>query len=212
MLGKHVRRLRRNGLVPANIYGHGASRAIQAEAGTLEKLLSHNGRSSIVSIAVAGAKKETALLKGVQRDPRSGHLVHVDFQAVSMTETITTRVPLHFVGEAPALKLGAVILHTLTDVEISARASDLPSGLDVSVAALEELHSSIKVGDIQAPQGVTITTPADEVVAIAQPPRVDREEVEEAAEAAEAAAEAPEAAAQAAGEAAAAPAEGATEE
>ncbi len=187
VLGKHVRRLRREGIVPGNIYGHGASRPIQAQAGTFEQMLGRGGRTSIVSIVVSGAKKETALVKGVQRDPRSGRLVHVDFQAVSMSESITTRVPLHFVGEAPAIKFGAVILHTLADVEVRALARDLPQSLEVDLSALEELHASIKVGDIEAPQGVTITTPADETVAIAQPPRVEREEAEEAAEEAAAA-------------------------
>src|SRR5439155_20353699 len=83
VFGKHVRRLRRQGIIPANIYGHGASRAIQASSRALERLLSQGGRTGVVTIAVDG-HSETALLKTMQRDPRSGQILHVDFQAVSM--------------------------------------------------------------------------------------------------------------------------------
>src|SRR5919204_4912569 len=102
VLGKHVRRLRRQGIVPANIYGHGASRAIQASLRALDHLLAHGGRTGIVSIAVDG-KSETALLKDIQRDPRSGVILHVEFQAVSLEEEVTSVVPVRFIGEAPAV-------------------------------------------------------------------------------------------------------------
>src|SRR5919199_6156635 len=85
VLGKHVRRLRRHGLVPANIYGHGASRPIQAPSRALEHLLAHGGRTGVVAITFDGTS-ETVLLKEIQRDPRSGHILHVEFQAVSMEE------------------------------------------------------------------------------------------------------------------------------
>src|SRR5919108_2358836 len=99
---KHVRRLRRQGIVPANIYGHGASRAIQTPLRSLEHVLAHGGRTGIVSIAVDG-NSETALLKDIQRDPRSGSIVHVEFQAVSLEEEVTSAVPVRFIGESPAV-------------------------------------------------------------------------------------------------------------
>src|ERR671927_138684 len=109
VFGKHVRRLRRQGIVPANIYGHGSSRAIQAPASAVEHLLAHGGRTGIVTIAVDGGT-ETALLKTIQRDPRSGYVLHVDFQAVSLEESVTATVPLRFIGESPAAsKLGGIM-------------------------------------------------------------------------------------------------------
>src|SRR5438093_2269777 len=109
---KHVRRLRRQGIVPANIYGHGASRAIQTSLRALDHVLAHGGRTGIVSIAVDGSS-ETALLKEIQRDPRSGVILHVEFQAVSLEEEVTSVVPVSFIGESTAVtKLNGVLTHT----------------------------------------------------------------------------------------------------
>ena len=77
VFGKHVRRLRRQGIVPANIYGHGDPRAIQAPARAMEYLLAHGGRTGVVTIAVQD-RSEIALLKDIQRDPRSGQILHID--------------------------------------------------------------------------------------------------------------------------------------
>lgn len=180
VLGKRVRRLRQAGIIPANIFGHGASRAIQAPARTFDQVLGHGGRASIVAITLDGGESQTALVKDVQRDPRTGRLLHVDFQAVSMNETVRATVPLHFVGEAPAARAGGLLLHPATEVEVEALASNLPEAIDVDLSGLVELHSSIKAGDLAAPAGVKVITPAEEVVATVQPPRVEREEVEEA--------------------------------
>jgi large subunit ribosomal protein L25 len=183
--GKHVRRLRRRGLVPGNIFGHGASRAFQAPLGTLEHLLTHGGRTGLVSINLNG-EGQTALLKEIQRDPRSGQIVHLAFQAVSLEETVTSTVPLRFTG------------HPLTQLRIEARAADLPEAIEVDLTGLEDLHAAIHVRDLPVADSYRILESADEVVAIILPPKVEVEEIEEVEEAA--AAEAPaEAAAEAEG-------------
>jgi large subunit ribosomal protein L25 len=198
VLGKHVRRLRRQGLVPANIYGHGASRAIQAPARVLEHLLVHGGRTGLISIALDGAS-ETTLLKTIQRDPRSGQILHIDFQAVSMDETVTSTVPLRFVGESfAAQRLGGIMTHPKTEVRIEARASDLPDAIEVDVTALTELHSAIHVSDLAAATTYRVLDPPEEVLAIVLPPAVEAE-VEAAAPEEAAAAPAAEAGEQPAG-------------
>ena len=198
VFGKHVRRLRRQGIVPANIYGHGDSRAIQAPARALEHLLVHGGRTGVVSIAVNGAT-ETALMKGIQRDPISGHLLHVEFQAVSMTEEVTSSVPIRFVGESPAVtKMGGIMTHPRTAVHVTARAVDLPEAIEVDVSVITELHGAIHVSDLPESPNYKIMDAPEEVLAMVEPPKVEVEEVEEAAEVEEApaaaAAEEPEAA------------------
>ena len=188
MFGKHVRRLRRQGIVPANIYGHGSSRAIQATARALEHLLAHGGRTGVVSIGVDG-RSETALMKGVQRDPRSGKLLHVEFQAVSMEESVTSSVPVRFVGESLAVtKLDGVMTHPRTELHVTARAADLPDAIEVDVSSIRELHGAIHVSDLPQSSTYKIIDPPDEVLAIVLPPKVEVEEIEEAAvpEAAEA--------------------------
>jgi large subunit ribosomal protein L25 len=182
---KHVRRLRRQGIVPANIYGHGASRAIQTPLRALEHVLAHGGRTGLVTIAVDGGT-ETALLKEIQRDPRSGVILHVEFQAVSLEEEVTSIVPVRFVGESVAVtKLDGVMTHPLSQLRVTARAVDLPDVIEVDVSVLEELNSSIKVGDLPESPRYTVLDPPDEVLAAVQPPKVEVEEVVEAVEAAE---------------------------
>jgi large subunit ribosomal protein L25 len=171
VFGKHVRRLRRQGIVPANIYGHGDSRAIQAPARALEHLLVHGGRTGVVSIAVDGAT-ETALMKGIQRDPRSGHLLHVEFQAVSMTESVTSTVPIRFVGESPAVtKLQGIMTHPRSEVHVTARAVDLPELIEVDVSVIEELHGAIHVSDLPESDIYKIIDPPEDVLAMVQPPK-----------------------------------------
>jgi large subunit ribosomal protein L25 len=178
ILGKRVRRLRRQGIVPANIYGHGQSRPIQASHRAFEYLLSHGGRTGVVSIAVDG-RSETALMKGVQRDPRSGHLLHVEFQAVSMEESVTSSVPVRFVGESIAVtKMDGVMTHPRTDLHITARAADLPDAIEVDVSAIRELHGAIHVSDLPESPSYRINDPPEEVLAIVLPPKVEVEEVE----------------------------------
>ena len=187
--GKHVRRLRRQGIIPANIYGHGASRAIQAPARALERLLAQGGRTGVVAIAFDG-RSETALLKGLQRDPRSGQILHVDFQAVSMEEEVSSVVPVRFVGESIAVtKLDGVMMHPRTELHVTARAADLPDVVEVDVSSITELHGSIHISDLPSSSTYSIDDPDEEVLALVLPPKREVEEVVEEAAAAAAAAE-----------------------
>jgi large subunit ribosomal protein L25 len=183
VFGKHVRRLRRQGIVPANIYGHGDSRAIQAPARVLEHLLAHGGRTGLITIAFDG-NSETALMKGLQRDPRSGAIVHIDFQAVSMTEEVTSVVPVRFVGESDAVtKQGGIMTHPRTSLHVTARAQDLPEAIEVDLSAITELHGAIHISDLPHSGSYVITDPPEEVLAMVQPPAVEVEAEPGAAEA-----------------------------
>src|SRR6266849_3734296 len=156
VFGKHVRRLRRQGIIPANIYGHGASRPIQASARALDRLLAHGGRTGVITIAFDG-RSETALLKTTARDPRSGLILHVDFQAVSMEESVTSTVPVRFIGESIAVtKMDGVMTHPRSELRVTARAADLPDVIEVDVSAITELHGSIHVSDLPPSPTYTI--------------------------------------------------------
>jgi large subunit ribosomal protein L25 len=184
VFGKHVRRLRRQGIVPANIYGHGDARAIQAPARALEHLLAHGGRTGLVSIAVDG-HSETALLKDIQRDPRSGHILHMEFQAVSMDQSVTSVVPIRFVGESiAATKLGGIMSHPRSDVHVTARAADLPDAIEVDVSSIVEIHGAIHISDLPESATYKIIDAPEEVLAMVEAPKVEVEELEAEAEAA----------------------------
>jgi large subunit ribosomal protein L25 len=193
VFGKQVRRLRRQGIVPANIYGHGDSRPIQAPARALEVLLAHGGRTGLVNILLSGTPGQTALLKEIQRDPRSGQILHMEFQAVSMTESVTTAVPIRFVGESPAVtRLGGILTHPRTEVHVTARASDLPEVIEVDLSSIQELHGAVHVSDLPTSATYSVVDAPEDILAIVQPPAA--EEAPEEPEAA--AAEQPESAAE----------------
>jgi large subunit ribosomal protein L25 len=144
----------------------------------------------VITISFSG-RSETALLKTLQRDPRSGRILHVDFQAVSMEESVTSTVPVRFVGESVAVtKMDGVMTHPRSELYVTARAVDLPDSIEVDVSTITELHGAIHVGDLPKSSTYTILDPPEEVLAMVQPPKVEVAEVEaapeEAAEAAEA--------------------------
>jgi large subunit ribosomal protein L25 len=187
VFGKHVRKLRRLGLVPANIYGHGASRAIQAPLRAVEHVLAQGGRTGIVSIAVDGGV-ETALMKDIQRDPRSAKILHVEFRAVSLEELVTSIVPLRFTGEAPAVsQLDGVMTHPRSELHVTARARDLPDYIEIDVSGLDQLNEGIHVRDLPVSDKYKVLDPPEEVLAMVQPSKVAAEEEAIEAEAAEAA-------------------------
>jgi large subunit ribosomal protein L25 len=201
---KHVRRLRREGIVPANIFGHGESRAIQASLRSIEHLLARGGRTGLISLSFDGGTPQTALMKDIQRDPRSGKITHIEFQAVALEEEVTSVVPLRFVGESVAVtKMDGVMTHPIAQLKIQARAVDLPDVIEVDVTPLEELHASIKVADLPPNPRYRVQDPPDEVLAVVLPPKIALELEAEAVAAAEAEAEARAEEAEAAPEAAA---------
>lgn len=166
MLGKRVRRLRREGKIPANIFGRGRdSRAVEVEALALKHMLAKHGGSRIIQLQLDGTS-EAALIRHVQHDPRSGAIQHVDFLHVDMREKIRAKVPVHLTGEAPAVKQhGGVLLHVSDAIEVECLPSNLPERLELDVSGMENLDDTLFVRDIPIPAGVTLLAEADEAVA-----------------------------------------------
>ncbi len=167
VLGKAVKRLRRQGLTPANIYGHGIpSVAIQVSTQDIMRLLRQAGGHEIVYVVLDGEEPRPCFIKGVQQDPITDELLHVDFYQVSLTEKVRLEVPLHLVGEAPAVKeLGATLLQTTEMVTVEGLPTAIPPFIEVDVSGLREPGQVIHVGDLQAPPGVTVVSDPDQVVA-----------------------------------------------
>lgn len=195
-MGKRVRALRRQGLVPANLYWRRQETIpLQFPQRELENFLAHHHGTAVVRISFNGQERP-ALIKHIQRHPTSDRLLHVTFQQVALTEKLRAEVPLHFVGEAPAAKArGGTLLHNLTAVEVEALPHDLPSMLEVDVSSLVDFDAAIHVRDLTPPAGVTILEDPEELVAKVVPPAVEAEGVEEAAPTPEVVGEAREAAA-----------------
>jgi large subunit ribosomal protein L25 len=203
--GRHVHALRREGAVPAILYGHKISPvSLALDAKELERVWHRAGRTHLVDVKVAGQKAHKALIKDLQFHPRSGHALHVDLFAVNLREKITADVPVIVVGESPAVhdKLGQV-QQVVSSLRVESLPADIPAQITVDVSGLKEVDESILLGQIELPKGVTLVhhDPEEVLVKIAQV-RV-REEVEVEAPAAEAEA----GAAAAAGEEASTPAD-----
>jgi large subunit ribosomal protein L25 len=193
--GKATKRLRKVGIIPANISGHKEeSQTVQVEALAFEALRRAHGATGIITLRLSGSRRDlTALVRRVQRDPRSGKILHIDFSRVSLTERITMKVSLRFVGEAPGVKdEGGVLLHLLDALEVECTASDIVDYIEVDISPLTEIDSMLHAEDVQLPANFTLITDPKEGIAKVAATRAER--VEEAAEEAAAPVEAPAAA------------------
>lgn len=181
VIGKQVRALRRQGLLPAVIYGpHIAPIPVSLNFHDASLLLPKVSSSQLVEVNVNG-QRHTALVRERQRHPLTGNLIHVDFQAVSLTEKLRVNVGLQFVGEAPAVKVyGAVLAPSLEELEVECLPGDLPNYLEVDLSALEQIGDAIYVRDVPRPPRVEVLTEADEVVVVAAAPEGEEELAAEA--------------------------------
>jgi len=191
--GKKVASLRREGKVPAVVYGHGHdSQPVQLDAHELELLRRHAGRNAMLDLALGKGKPTPVMLQHVQEHPVTRRPIHVDLFVIDLREEITIDIAVVFTGESEAVrKDGGTLLHQRETVSVRALPDALPPALEVDISSLVDFEATIHVGDIELPEGVTLVTDATEPLARVQPPRV-AEEPTVAAEAAEAAEEAAE--------------------
>lgn len=186
VIGKANRRLGSD-KIPAVVYGVGIdARPVALDRHDFEVLLHHSEGISakLIELSVDGAKPVNVIAKAIQHDPTKGQPIHVDFWAVNMKQAITTSVQIHFLGEAPGVKSGGVMMHNVQQIQIESLPSDLPEYLEADISGLE-VGDSIHISDVIAPAGVTILDAPEEIVASVVPPAKSIEEEE--AEAAEAA-------------------------
>jgi len=188
--GKAVAGLRRDGLLPAVVYGHGLeSAAVTLDAHDFDLLRRRVGPNALIDLSVDGAKAKPVLIHGVQIHKVNRRPIHVDLFAVRMTEELTVDVPVHGTGESEAVaKHGGTLLNASGSVKVRARPDHLPQVIEVDLAVLVDFDAAIHARDLPIPAGVTLLTDPDEIVFKVAPPRVQEAEV-----AAPAAVEAPEA-------------------
>ncbi|MBL8133828.1 MAG: 50S ribosomal protein L25 [Anaerolineae bacterium] len=171
--GKKVGQIRRQGFVPAVIYGAKVQPThLQIAYRELETTLLKAGGTHLIDVNVDGAV-QTVLARSVQRDVLKGTIIHVDFLAIDKSVKITTEVPLHFVGESPAVaaRMG-VVQPDMQTIVIEALPMDLIDGVDVDVSGLSEIGSVVHVRELVLPSGVTARADADTVVVRIVPLRI----------------------------------------
>lgn len=182
VVGKKVKVLRREGKLPAVVYGHNVesipiSLDMRETSRTLERLSS----TALVVVDLDG-KQHYTLVRDKQRDPILGSILHVDFQAVSLDEKVRADLNVKLVGEAPAVEtyLG-IVVPSLEQISIECLPKDLPESIEVDISGLNEIGDSILVKDLVVPDGVEILSDPEEVVVviIAQAAEEEIEEEEE---------------------------------
>ena len=147
-IGKKVRILREEQLVPAAVFGKGKqSTPISLAASLAEKLLKSTGESTLLDIAIEGENEpRKALISEIQRNAVTGKLQHINFHEVSLKDKITANVPIEFVGQSPAVKSGEGILITLIDeIEVECLPANLPSHFEVDISNLNKVGEFITV-------------------------------------------------------------------
>ncbi len=173
-----ARTLRRNGLVPGVLYGRGRDpMPVSVEARALHAALhTHAGQNVLIDLGLEGGDGETAtvMVREVQRDIFRHHATHVDFHAISLTETIETHVPIVLIGTCRGVSEGGILEYRLREVVVECLPTQIPEQLELDVTDLvigRALHAS----DLVVPEGVTLVTQVEDVLVTVSAPRVHEE-------------------------------------
>lgn len=172
--GKGVaRKLRGTGRIPAVLYGHGEeTRSLSVDAHELELLMQRvHLENTIVQLQIGGEKAAIkALAREVQRHPHRPVILHVDFYQIHAGEKITVEVPVRLVGQAPGVKAGGMMQHSLTNLEVRCLPDSIPEFVAVDVSGME-IGDSRHIGDVALPNGVEATQDAERTICSLIPPQ-----------------------------------------
>lgn len=167
--------LRKNGLIPAEMYGGGMENMhVTVPAADFRKVFKHAGESAVVKVVV-DKTPYSVLIHDVQRHFLTSEIVHVDFYRIQAGQVITTRVPFEFVGQSLAVKDGGVLGKVMADVEVEAPVEKLPRTIVVDLTGLAQIGDSIHLKDLAIAQGVELHADKMSVVVTVTAPRKEEE-------------------------------------
>ena len=185
---RHVRRLRKEGMIPGVLYGKGHARAILVGERDLRVALTGpSGLHGIVDVVIEGqTTPHHAVLKDFQRHPIRGTLTHVDFHEVRLDRPIQATVNVQFIGESPGAKQGGVVQQVTRELRVEALPTAVPEHIEADISALE-IGATVRVADLDAIEGVSFLDDPETVLANCSIPRgITELEEAEAAEGEEA--------------------------
>ncbi len=169
---RNARRLRRKGMVPAVLYGHGeATLSLMLPTDELTRAVRHGVR--VVDLQVGG-KTEKALIRDLQWDPLGHDILHADFARVSLDERITVEVRIELRGTAAGVTAGGVLDQPLHNLLVECLAISIPESIRVAINELQ-IDQSIKVRDLHMPEGVVCKSDPDAIVVQITPKLVEAE-------------------------------------
>ncbi|MCX7912421.1 MAG: 50S ribosomal protein L25 [Dehalococcoidales bacterium] len=196
VFGKKTRFLRRRGIIPANVFGHGLdSLALQCDLGEIRKVVAHAGMTRLVTLKVDGeAEPRSVFIRGLQRDPLTGDFIHVDFYQVRKDEKMMMEIPIVLVGEAPAMKgSGRMLTRGISRLTIECLPEKVPPQIEVDISKLVSVEQAIHVKDIVLDPDIIVQDDPDQLIVKVTEVQVRAEEEKPAVAAAAAAEAAPKA-------------------
>ena len=185
VLGKKVKALRRQRIVPVHLYGPGIqSQALQLASHELVKAITLAGRTTPLQVRVKGGRKRhVAFVREVQWDPLRGDLLHVDLMRVELTHRMRAQVPIELVGEAPGLReYRATVVQNIASVEVEALPLNIPHRIEADISILTDLAKAIRARDLPLAADVVLLSDGNDMVARLEPLRVEVPVAEEAVE------------------------------
>lgn len=177
LTGRKVKTLRREGTLPANIYGKKVSSlAIQVPIEDFLKVFKQAGETGIVELKLNGQIRP-ALIHNVQFDPITDTPIHADFLQVNLAEKVSATVPIEIMGDSPAEKAGeGILVQQMNEIEVEALPRDLPEKFMVDVSGLSKIDDVILVNDLPVDKSkVTLKSPTEQIVVKVEPPAKEEE-------------------------------------
>ena len=178
VVGKKVKALRRQGIVPVHVYGSGTDPlALQVDTQALSRILPRVGTNVPLSIEIEEQDGENiCFVREVQRHPVTENVIHVDFFRVDVSQTTQAEVPITIVGVAPAVRdLNGTLMQPLQSVLVEALPMNIPVSIEVDISGLDNFDKALHVSDVTVDSRVTIVTNAEEMVARISAPRIEVE-------------------------------------
>ena len=196
-VGKKVKSLRQQGILPAVLYGHKIKNLnLEVDSKEFEKIYSKAGESSLITLVIAKGKDEAeaeasslslnveekkqkflVLIYDIQFDPLTEKPIHIDFYRPGLKEEVEVTIHLTFEGESKAVKnLGGTLIKEISEIEVKAKSQNLPHEIKVDIGSLKTFEDNIKISDLKVPEGVKILKgPEEIVVSISRPEKVEEE-------------------------------------
>jgi large subunit ribosomal protein L25 len=179
--GKKAKKLREEGLLPGVIYGYKIKNVpISLNYKEFFCVYQETGESSLIDLSIEGQKSHfPVLIHGLQKDPVSGEIIHIDLYKPNLDKMVEALVPLVIKGSAPAVKnFGGTLVRHFYEVDVKALPMNLPHEIIVDVSSLEQVDSEILIKDLSVPEGVEVLHNPEEIVVMAAAPERVEEELE----------------------------------
>ncbi len=177
ILGKKTKHLRAEGLIPAELFGHGIeNKHLTVTSKDFLKVFKEAGENTVITLINEKGEKFQALIADVMRDHLSGSICTIDFHSVKKGEKIRAKVPIEFVGEAPAVKHGLLLVKVTDEIEIEALPEHIPHRFEVDLSNLSDASQSIALRDLTISEQVKAITPLESIIVTVTEPAKEKEE------------------------------------